>query len=164
VLQQYDTSGDLLTYIQKYWKNQGGTDEELWEHEWETHGTRISTLDVACYSDYQPAEELYDFVNRTVSLFQSLDSYSLLTAAGIKPSTSKTYSASAITAALAKGHNGVSPVILCEDGELDQIYYGFETKGSVQTGQFIPVAATGQSSSCPSSGIKWVPKTSGGRD
>ena len=163
VIEQYDPTGTLLAYIQKYWKNDDGTDEELWEHEWETHGTCISTFDTKCYTNYKPAEELYDFVNSTVSLFKTLNSYELLTSAGISPSSSKTYTSKQITAALAAGHGGIAPTILCSDDELDQIYYGFETKGSVQTGEFIPVAATGESSSCPSSGIKWVPKTTSSR-
>ena len=57
--------------------------------------------------------------------------------AGITPSNSRTYTSSAIISALEQQH-GATPVIQCSGSELDQVYYGFETKGSVPTGQFIP--------------------------
>jgi len=73
-----------------YWISDDSTNEVFWEHEWGKHGTCISTLDPNCYTDYQPTEEVPDFFNRTVSLFQSLPTYTWLSAAGITPSNSKT--------------------------------------------------------------------------
>jgi ribonuclease T2 len=60
-----------------YWKNQGDTDEELWEHEWATHGTCISTLNTACYTNYQTHEEAADFFNIVVNLFKTLPTYTV---------------------------------------------------------------------------------------
>lgn len=150
---------DVLDYMNTYWKNQGASDESLWEHEWAKHGTCISTLNPTCYNDYESKEEAADFFNRTVSLFQSLPTYDVrnsflppppkngntekltktqwLQQAGITPSNSRTYTSSAIISALEQQH-GATPVIQCSGSELDQVYYGFETKGSVPTGQFIP--------------------------
>ena len=68
---------DLLAYMDTYWKDQGGADESFWEHEWGKHGTCISTLDPDCYTNYTPQEEVVDFFNKTVQLFQGLDSYSV---------------------------------------------------------------------------------------
>ena len=60
-----------------YWKNQGGSDEELWQHEWETHGTCISTFDTSCYTNYEKGEELVQFFNTTVNLFKTLPTYTV---------------------------------------------------------------------------------------
>ena len=68
---------DLLDYMNTYWKNQGNSDEELWEHEWETHGTCISTFKTNCYSGYQKGEELVQFYNTTVNLFKTLPTYTV---------------------------------------------------------------------------------------
>lgn len=58
-----------------YWKNQDGTDESFWEHEWGKHGTCYNTLDPKCYIDYKPQEEVVDFFARTVNLFRHLPTY-----------------------------------------------------------------------------------------
>ena len=60
-----------------YWVDINGDDESFWEHEWEKHGTCISTFDPSCYNDYTPQEEVPDFFQATVDLFQTLDSYTV---------------------------------------------------------------------------------------
>ena len=60
-----------------------------------------------------------------------------LSAAGIVPSSSKTYTLAAINAALEKAR-GVSAVVQCSNGALDEAWYYFDVKGSVQTGTFVP--------------------------
>lgn len=56
------------------------------------HGTCVSTLDPPCYSDYVAKQEVVPYFEKTVSLFKDLPTYSWLVAAGIKPSTTATYS------------------------------------------------------------------------
>ena len=123
-----------------YWKNDpdDGSDESLWEHEWEKHGTCISTLDTDCYTNYTPQEEVVDFFNKVVSLFKTLHSYTWLANAGIVPSSTATYTSAQILAAL-KAPRGVSAVIQCANtNQLDEIWYFYDVQGSVQTGTFIP--------------------------
>jgi len=149
----------LLNYMNTYWLNDpdDGTNESFWEHEWGKHGTCISTLDTKCYTNYKPQEEVVDFFNKTTQLFQTLDTYTYLSAAGIVPSSSKTYTLAAINAALQKAR-GVSAVVQCSDGALDEAWYYFDVMGSVQTGTFVPTNQVGGSSSCPTKGIKYLPK------
>lgn len=59
-----------------------------------------------------------------------------LKAAGIVPSTSATYTTAAIQAALT-AVNGRPVTIGCSSGELNEIWYHFNVKGSVPTGQFV---------------------------
>lgn len=128
----------LLSYMNTYWISDTGTNEAFWEHEWGKHGTCISTLEPDCYSDYTPQEEVVDFFNTVVTLFNSLPSYTWLSNAGIVPSSTTTYTSAAILAAL-KAPRGVTAVIQCENtNQLDEIWYFYDVKGSVQTGTFIP--------------------------
>jgi ribonuclease T2 len=150
---------DTLAYMQKYWKDYQGDDESFWEHEWSKHGTCISTLDPDCYPDYQPTQEVPDFFNKTVSLFQSLPSYQFLSDAGIVPSTSQTYSSADIQAALSKGHDGMEVYLGCKSSALNEIWYFFNVRGSVQTGDFEPAASLTKST-CPATGVKYLPKGS----
>ena len=67
----------LLSYMNTYWKDYQGNDESFWDHEWEKHGTCISTLEPKCYSSYTPQEEVVAYFAKTVELFKTLDSYSV---------------------------------------------------------------------------------------
>lgn len=66
---------DLLEYMSEYWKDFRGDDANLWEHEWNKHGTCISTLETKCYSGYVPQEEVVDYFDKAVDLFKGLPSY-----------------------------------------------------------------------------------------
>ncbi|MCJ1477082.1 ribonuclease T2-like [Lambiella insularis] len=147
----------LLNYMNTYWLSDSGTNEAFWEHEWGKHGTCISTFDTKCYTGYKPGEEVVDFFNKTVSLYKTLDTYAFLEAAGITPSSTKTYTSAAILAALQKAR-GVTAVIQCSSGALDEAWYFYDVKGSVQTGTFVPENPVGSSSDCPATGVKYLPK------
>ncbi|KAF2121946.1 ribonuclease M [Lophiotrema nucula] len=153
---------DLLTYMQTYWKDYQGNDETFWEHEWGKHGTCISTLDPDCYTDHKPTEEVVDFFQKTVDLFKALPSYEWLSAAGIVPSTSATYTTQAIQNALAKNRPGVTVTLGCSSGALNEIWYHYDVRGSVQTGTFVPANPDGTKSTCAATGIKYLPKNGGG--
>jgi ribonuclease T2 len=154
-------ASSTLSYMQTYWKDINGNDETFWEHEWSTHGTCISTLKPSCYTSYTSKQEAVDFFKRVVSLFQTLPTYQWLSDAGITPSSSKTYTSSAIQSAL-ENQFGHPVTLMCSSGALNQIYYTFNVQGSVQSGTFVAVDPLGQTSNCPSSGIKYLPKSGGG--
>ncbi|KAK0345146.1 Ribonuclease T2 precursor (RNase T2) [Friedmanniomyces endolithicus] len=154
-------ANDLVSYMQTYWVSNSGTPESFWEHEWSKHGTCISTLDPNCYTSYQPTEEVPDFFNRTVNLFKSLPSYEWLSEAGIVPSTSATYTTAQIQAALSKNRGGHQVYLGCQSGALNEIWYFFNVQGSIQTGTFEASDLVGSKSTCPSTGIKYLPKGNG---
>ncbi len=150
-----------LSYMQTYWKDYTGNDETFWEHEWGKHGTCISTLKPSCYTNYQPTQEAVDFFSKTVSLFQTLPSYSWLSAAGIVPSSTATYTLAAIQSALTS-HFGYAVTINCNSNkELNELWYHYNVQGSVQSGTFQPTTPVGSGSTCPSTGIKYLPKPGG---
>ena len=89
---------DLLSYMNTYWLDENGDNDSFWEHEWEKHGTCISTLRPTCcqYSwaafmepavvliqgrhadtSYTSKQEVVDYFQRSVDLFKTLDSYAV---------------------------------------------------------------------------------------
>ncbi|UKZ73556.1 hypothetical protein TrVFT333_001203 [Trichoderma virens FT-333] len=147
---------DTLHYMQTYWKDYQGHDESFWEHEWGKHGTCITTLDPGCYDDYVPTEEAADFFSRTVSLFKTLPTYQWLADAGITPDGSKSYALEDIQSALSQQH-GADVTLGCEGKSLNQVWYHFNVKGSLQDGQFVSTAPDGAKSTCPDS-VYYDPK------
>jgi len=155
---------DLLSYMNTYWLPDAGTSESFWEHEWNKHGTCINTLAPSCYGDaYTPGTEVVDFFTRTVELFKTLDSYTALANAGITPSTDVTYTNQQIQDALSQV-TGSAVVLGCSKGALNQAWYSYNVRGSLQTGTFVPTdpAGSGGRGTCPESGIRYLPK--GGSD
>ena len=69
----------LLDFMEKYWKDDGGEDEQFWEHEWNKHGTCYSTLEPSCYTRYRPQEEVVNFFQRVVAEFITLPTYQVST-------------------------------------------------------------------------------------
>ncbi|KAF9701908.1 hypothetical protein EKO04_000511 [Ascochyta lentis] len=150
---------DTLSFMQTYWKDYQGNDESFWYHEWSKHGTCISTLEPECYTEHRPTEEVVDYFNRAVSLYKTLPSYEWLAAAGITPSSSQTYTFQAIQDALAAKRPGVEVTLGCKSGQLNEIWYHYDVRGSLQTGEFVAANPDGTKSTCPKTGIKYLPKS-----
>jgi ribonuclease T2 len=114
-------------------------------------------LNPDCYSNYEKEDELVDFLNTTITLFKDLPTYDWLASAGITPSSSKNYTNAQISTALQKQF-GATPILSCTSGQLNQVEYVFNVRGSVAKGQFIAVNPTGTKGNCPKTGIKYLPK------
>lgn len=67
----------LLSFMTDYWQSNSESDERFWEHEWATHGTCVNTIDPSCYTNYQPQEEVGDYFQKAVDLFQSRNTYAV---------------------------------------------------------------------------------------
>ncbi|PPR01915.1 hypothetical protein CVT24_001254 [Panaeolus cyanescens] len=151
-------ASDTLSYMQTHWIDINGNNEKFWEHEWSTHGTCMSTLKPSCLpSGSVKGAEAVAFFNTVVRLFKTLPTYDWLATAGITPTTSKTFTLSQLTSAL-KASAGVTPALDCTSGSLNQISWYFNLQGSIIDGKFLLINAP-KAGSCPSSGIKYVPKS-----
>jgi ribonuclease T2 len=151
-------ASDTFDYMQTFWVDINGRDEQFWEHEWRTHGTCMSTLEPSCLPSGSPTgAEAVAFFQTVVKLFKTLPTYTWLSNHGITPSTSKTYSLSDITSALQTESGGFTPELGCTRGALNSISWYFNLQGSVIDGAFMPVNAP-KKGSCPSSGIRYPPK------
>ena len=156
ILTAFDTA-DTLDYMSTYWKGYQGDDESFWEHEWNKHGTCVSTLEPDCYTDYQPTEEAVSYFGKAVELFKTLPTYKWLAEAGITPSSSETYSSDEITSAL-EGKHGAAVTIGCDGDELNEVWYHFNVQGSLQDGEFVATDPAGTSgASCPDT-VSYSPK------
>ncbi|KAJ5439796.1 Ribonuclease [Penicillium daleae] len=151
--------GDLLEYMTEYWKDYRGDDAHLWQHEWEKHGTCVSTLETHCYEDYIPQQDVVDYFDKSVEVFKQVPSYEFLAAAGILPSHSQTYALADVEDALERAH-GAPVTVHCRQGSLSEIWYHFNIAGSLQTGKFVSAPPDGQTSNCPRRGIRYPPKRS----
>ncbi|OJJ85588.1 T2 family ribonuclease [Aspergillus glaucus CBS 516.65] len=150
---------DLLEYMDVYWKDFKGDDLDLWVHEWNKHGTCISTLETRCYDEYYPQQDVVDYFDKAVEIFGELPSYKFLADAGIVPSHTKTYTLAEIEDALAKGH-GSDVTVRCHSHSLNEIWYHFNVAGTLQTGDFVPSSPDGLKSNCPTKGVRYQPKRS----
>ncbi|KAF3904203.1 hypothetical protein ABW21_db0201055 [Orbilia brochopaga] len=151
---------DTLSYMQKYWKSNDGKDDTFWQHEWNKHGTCMSTFEPKCYTDHKQDQEIADYMDKAVEVFKTVDTYKILSAAGITPSASKTYELSEMQAAIKKVH-GQDVVFNCKDGVVSEIWYHFNIYGSAQSGKYVSAGVVGSPSTCPKSGIKYPPKDGG---
>ena len=61
--------------MKTFWPDYQGNDESFWSHEWDKHGTCISTMETSCYNSYKPQEEVVEYFQISVDLFKGLDSY-----------------------------------------------------------------------------------------
>jgi ribonuclease T2 len=90
---------DLLNYMNTYWLDQKGDNENFWEHEWNKHGRRktshhlltihhdtdrkistgtcYSTLNPSCFPNYTQQEEVVAFFQQAVNQFKAIDTYSV---------------------------------------------------------------------------------------
>ncbi|KAJ4474301.1 ribonuclease Le37 [Lentinula aciculospora] len=153
-------ASSTLSFMQTYWKNDpdDGSDEELWSHEWDTHGTCYSTLRPACLpSGSSSGTDAVAFYETVVRLFQTLPTYTWLENQGITPSSSTTHTLTSLENALA-AEAGVTPMLTCDGSNLNQIAWYFNLKGSIIDGTFVPIDSP-EDSDCPSSGIEYPLKT-----
>lgn len=149
---------ELLEYMQKYWLNNTGPAELLWEHEWNKHGTCINTLKPSCFPHFKSGEDVLAYIKRIVSLYQGLPTYKILAAHDIVPTTHRNYTLDQIQGAL-RHATGFNATIVCDvTHHFTEVYYHYNIYGSLIDGKFVPTASDGGASSCPTTGIQYVPK------
>lgn len=152
---------NLVTRMKEIWKNFNGNDESLWLHEFNKHGTCIKTLRPTCYSPtkFVNHENVYDFFNILVNLFEKYPTFKFLEAEGIVPSLDKTYTKKEIDEALLKNFGDNQVFFKCNKYQaLQEIWYFHEVKGSVKQENFRQIPSF-MNSNCPQEGIKFIPKS-----
>ncbi|KAI0783293.1 ribonuclease T2 [Abortiporus biennis] len=151
-------ASSTLSFMQEFWVDINGQNEQFWEHEWSTHGTCYSTLERSCLpSGSATGAEAVAFFNTVVALFKTLPTYTFLANAGITPSSSATYTLSQITSAI-KSATGFTPALDCDGSAINQISYYFNLKGSLIDGSFVAIDAP-KKGSCASTGLKYPLKS-----
>ncbi|ORX88734.1 RNase Sy [Basidiobolus meristosporus CBS 931.73] len=122
-----NANSSLYDQMDTYWPSYKGNNPEFWEHEWEKHGTCVSTLDPDCYgSDYQEYEDMLDYFQSVLNLRAKYDLYAALASAGITPGG--TYTQTRMANAI-KSRLGITPYFKCKSGTLNEIWAYFHVKG-----------------------------------
>ncbi len=173
----------LLSEMERIWKNFNGDDHSLWLHEFNKHGTCMSTFDPGCYQEKptlssSPTETIekvqlneasssytdvldtvvVDFFHTAVNAFYKLPTFEFLKEEGIVPSKTKTYTYDQIDSALSKHFFGKKVHFSCNRFQaLQEVWYYYTILGSVQFGKYHPIDAMGRGN-CPREGIKFLPK------
>jgi len=115
-----------------------------------------------CYGpDYKPQEEVVDYFRSAVAVYQQLPTYDWLKEAGIVPSLTQTYSRDQIMTVLRQKH-GADVSLGCKGNKFDEVWYHFDVRGSIQTGDFVASIPDGGKTTCPPLGIRYPPKGSSG--
>lgn len=149
---------ELIEKMSKIWKNQGPSDDSLWTHEFNKHGTCMSTVNPSCYTGASSANDnVGDFFKAAVGLYEELPTYDFLAGAGITPSSSKTWTLSEFNDAITNHTGGSSVFLGCDrHNAVNEVWYFFKLRGSVADGTFYNTDAISMST-C-SDGFKYLPK------
>ncbi|QID88311.1 ribonuclease T2-like [Saccharomyces pastorianus] len=154
----------LLEYLDLYWKSNNGNHESLWIHEFNKHGTCISTIRPECYTEWEAnnvdkKRTVYDYFRITYNLFKKLDTFAILKKNDIVPSVDKTYSLEQIESALSKEFGGKQVYIGCDrHNALNEIWYYNHLKGSLLSEMFVPMDSLAIRTNCRNDAVKFFPK------
>ncbi|KAF8307608.1 ribonuclease T2 [Clavulina sp. PMI_390] len=137
----FDNAGrsDLREFLSKWMLPNNESPEKFWQHEWNNHGTCVTTLSPKCLpsGSARGTEAVYYF-SRIASLFQTLPTHEWLAKHDINPTGDRTYTIDEFTNAI-QAEWGYAPAMDCnKDGEIYEIYYYFNLKGSMIDGEFVP--------------------------
>ncbi|CAO3644941.1 unnamed protein product [Cunninghamella blakesleeana] len=130
----------LNTDMNTYWPSYKDDNPAFWSHEWNKHGTCVSTLQPKCYSNFKENEDVYDYFGTALQLRSKYNLHSTLSDSQITPGGS--YSSSSMISAI-KSAYGVKPLVNCKNGKLNEIWIYFNVKGG---NTFVPIDALGSSS------------------
>ncbi|RUS13287.1 ribonuclease T2-like protein, partial [Jimgerdemannia flammicorona] len=125
--------GDKQLYndMNTYWPSDAGPNDKFWTHEWDKHGTCVSTLAPTCYgSKYKKYQDAHDYFKQALDLRAQYDLYAALDKAGIQPGSNPDDSEihSAIQAAFGKD----AKVDCDSNGDINEIWLFFHVKGKSQ--------------------------------
>ncbi|RKP34279.1 RNase Sy [Dimargaris cristalligena] len=141
IVRRRDSS--LLEWMNQYWPSNRNNNNVFWAHEWNKHGTCVTTLDPKCYGDtYKPQQEVADYFNQVKGVYEANNLYQALSNQGIIPGSS--YPLVNMAAAIRR-ELGVEPRFSCRRGRIQEIRMWFYVKGSTN---YIPAPAMG-GHSCP---------------
>ena len=171
------SSPDLLSFMQQHWLLLNGDNNHLWAHEWNKHGTCISTLEPVCYdSGEEASESVTSYFTHAASLYSTLNTYATLAAAGIAPSHEETYTLDSIQDAITAVH-GYTVTVRCHGSKMQELWYHYSVRGALRHAEpftnsststaaeltkdiFIPTSPDIAKSNCPARGIRYLPKDS----
>ncbi|OLY84831.1 Ribonuclease Rh [Smittium mucronatum] len=143
---------ELYRFMDRRWPSTSGSSSSFWDHEWNKHGTCLTTIDPPCLANYQKYDDLLMYFKITTALSTKYDFYKALSDEGIVPGA--TYTRLSMEAALFK-NAGVRTVVRCNRaGTLTEIWSYFDILGQ---DTFVPRVPDYNPTDCQN--IYYPPKT-----
>jgi len=131
--------GNLLNDLNTYWPSYKNDNDAFWVHEWNKHGTCVTTLDPKCFSpsDYRKGDEVVAYFRKTLELRQKYDLFAALARAGISPSLDRSKGVPVMDYVNAvKKAYGVSTQFSCKGNVITEVKMYFHVRG---TDDYVPI-------------------------
>jgi len=131
---------DLQEELTKYWPSKFGDHNAFWTHEWNKHGTCMTTLEPKCFSgnkQYKTGSEITVYFKQTLKLRQQYELYRAMKKNGIVATLdkSKWKTADEIASAIKKEY-GVNVALKCNGGVLYEVFMYFAAVGR---DEYVPI-------------------------
>lgn len=158
VMEKYDPA--LYAYYGKYFKDLNGNSTSFLEHEYNKHGTCYTTMRPSCQPDLpwisQSDYAVLNYFRQIAHKFAERPTYTFLAEAGITPSNTQNYTLAQVQQVLKDAHSA-TPFVGCnKKGEMNEFWYFWNVRGTVNFGEYVPVEST-TNSTCKAS-LRWLPK------
>jgi ribonuclease T2 len=142
----FDSS--LLSQMNTYWPSDQGDNSVFWMHEWQKHGTCVSTLAPSCFdsSSYNTGDEVALYFGKALELRQTYDIYAAMNNAGYGPvdSASNGYNVNDVVSAI-KSAYGVTVQLECKGSAIDGVRMWFNVRGA---DTYVPINAPTSTQKC----------------
>ncbi|KAI8920038.1 ribonuclease T2-like protein [Powellomyces hirtus] len=143
---------DLKAEMRRVWMSADGNYNWIWSHEWNKHGTCMSTINPTCFPTQKPAQDRLAYFAASLALRKRFDLFKIFSAHDIIPSETTTYSFSQFQAAL-KAEIGFEGALQCTKNNgtayLREVWVYVRALPGIEFKNNEPVAPF---SSCPKNG------------
>ncbi|CEI90297.1 Putative Ribonuclease T2 family protein [Rhizopus microsporus] len=121
-------NGTLYNRMNTFWPSYKGDNNVFWSHEWNKHGTCVSTLRPTCYGDkYVKYQEIPEYFEKALDLRDEYDVYGALSLSGVIPGN--TYNVNTFADAI-QSRLGAQPKLNCtHSGTLSDVSLYFYVRG-----------------------------------
>ncbi|OMJ22046.1 Ribonuclease Rh [Smittium culicis] len=132
--------------MKKYWPSNRGDDDYFWTHEWNKHGTCVSTIDPKCYDEntFKKGQDIVEYFNTTLALRNKYNLFDALARHNIFPNIPNTpnslYTLQQFKQAI-KAEFGHEPNVRCIGNRLMEIFLYFNVKNK---DEYIMIPAAGK--------------------
>ncbi|KAJ9659519.1 Ribonuclease T2 precursor (RNase T2) [Neophaeococcomyces mojaviensis] len=150
------THPGMMDFMNDHWLSYDSQNAHLWAHEWNKHGTCISTLAPSCYerdsrlrsenssyvaetsganiSKLSNDADILDYFTHAILLFTTRPTFEFFAAHDIVPSYDRTYTLDQLQSAINDSPHGFEATIKCRNhNELSEIWYHFNVRGSLRS-------------------------------
>ncbi|ORZ22325.1 ribonuclease T2-like protein [Absidia repens] len=118
----------LYQQISRVWPSYKGNNNWFWSHEWNTHGSCVSTLRPNCYGEkYTKYQDVNDYFQKAIDLHHDYDIYGALNVAGVLPG--RTYNVETMLEALRQAYGNRVKIDCDRSGQLKEIGLFFYVQG-----------------------------------